>query len=360
MKPFILLIKANFQQLFRDKTELFFTFAFPVIFMVIFGLIWSGGNNFKANIGINFEDESYIAHAFSQAFNGISTLNVKNDSRDELMTELRRGELQAVIVVPAAADASIAKTETVDIKLYYDPSNTTTAQVILPMISQVIEGIEQQVSRHPFLFQLRAQSIQTHQMRNIDYLVPGVIAMSILSTGLFCAMPLIQQREKKILKRWGATPIRRSSIIYSQVIFRLVLSVLQTVVLVAIAYVAFNVEMLGNWASLFGIVVLGTLAIISIGYLIASFVKTEQGAMPIIQLVQFPMMFLSGIFFPVETMPNFMKPVVSSMPLTYLGDALRQVMIEAARLHPMNLNLIVLGATLVVCMSLSIKLFKWE
>jgi ABC-2 type transport system permease protein len=197
-------------------------------------------------------------------------------------------------------------------------------------------------------------------MRSIDYLVPGIIAMSIMTTGLFCALPLIQQREKKILKRWGATPINRSSIIYSQVIFRLVLSVLQTALLVFIAYAIFHVQMNGNWGILLGVVMLGALVLISIGYLVASFVKTQEGAMPIIQLIQFPMMFLSGIFFPVDMLPNFMKPVVNAMPLSYLGDSLRQVMIQATPLHTMNLNVLVLGIWLAVCVTLSIKLFRWE
>ncbi len=360
MKTFILLFKASFKQLFRDKTSLFFTFAFPVVFMIIFGLIWSGDNNFKASVGIVSEDNSHISQEITQAFQGISSLTVESGNQSDLLAKLKKGELRAVIVIPSAIDESIAQADSVDIQVYYDPSNTTTTQVILPMVNQVIESIGQQISRQPLVFQLHEQSIQAHQMRNIDYLVPGIIAMSIMSTGLFCALPLIQQREKKILKRWGATPIHRSSIIYSQVIFRLVLSVLQTALLVFIAHAIFNVQMVGNWAALLGVVTLGALVLISIGYLVASFVKTQEGAMPIIQLVQFPMMFLSGIFFPVEMLPNFMKPVVATMPLTYLGDSLRQVMTQATPLHTMNLNLLVLGTWLTVCVTLSIKLFKWE
>ena len=261
--------------------------------MVIFGLIWSGGNNFKASIGIVNEDNSKTSQAITQAFQKISSLTVETGNQEDLVARLKKGELRAVIIVPATMEANIANGNPVDIQVYYDPSNTTTTQVILPMVNQVVEGIGQQVSRHPSVFQLHAQSIQSHQMRSIDYLVPGIIAMSIMSTGLFCALPLIQQREKKILKRWGATPIHRSSIIYSQVVFRLVLSILQTALLVFIAHAIFNVQMVGNWAVLFGVVALGALVLISIGYLVASFVKTQEGAMPIIQLVQFPMMFLS-------------------------------------------------------------------
>lgn len=360
MKTFFLLFKASFKQLFRDKTSLFFTFAFPVVFMIIFGLIWSGDNNFKANIGIVNQDDSRISQTIIHSFQGISSLTVESGNQTDLLAKLKKGELSAVIVLPTGLDASIADTNTIDMPVYYDPSNTTTTQVIIPIINQVIEDIGQKISQHQSVFQVQVQSIQAHQMRNIDYLVPGIIAMSIMSTGLFCALPLIQQREKKILKRWGATPINRSSIIYSQVIFRLVLSVMQTALLILIGHTIFHVQMIGNWAALIAVVILGALVLISIGYLVASFVKTQEGAMPIIQLIQFPMMFLSGIFFPVEMLPNFMKPVVSTLPLTYLGDSLRQVMIQATPLHTMNLNLVILGVWLAVCVTLSIKVFRWE
>jgi ABC-2 type transport system permease protein len=135
---------------------------------------------------------------------------------------------------------------------------------------------------------------------------------------------------------------------------------LQTALLVGIAYAVFDVQMLGNWGALLGIVGLGALCLISIGYLVASLVRTEESAMPILQLVQFPMMFLSGIFFPVEMLPAFMKPVVSAMPLTYLGDALRQIMVQSTPVNSMNTNIIVMSGILLVCMVLSIRLFKWE
>ncbi len=360
MKTFLELLKANFKQFRRDKASLFFTFAFPVVFMVIFGLIWSGDNNFRADIGLAVEDDSAVATAISQAFHGISAFTVETGSLDSLLTQMKKGELGAVIQVPAGTGRDLSQRQPVDIHLYYDPANTTVSQVVLPIVNQVIEQVDRNVSHQPALVQLKEQSIQARELRSIDYLVPGIVAMSILSTGLFCAVPLIQQREKKILKRWSATPIHRSSIIYSQVFFRLVLAVAQTALLVFIASAMFKVQMLGNWAVLLGIVVLGALTLISIGYLVASFIKTEEAAMPVLQLVQFPMMFLSGIFFPLEMLPDFMKPVVNAMPLTYLGDALRQTMVQVTPAHAMALNLVVMGAILFVCLMLSIRFFRWE
>ncbi len=360
MRLFIKLIKTNYRQLMRDKTALFMTFAFPVVFMVVFGLIMTGDNNFQAKIGLVTNDSSPTTQAISQAFKNINVLTVVEGTQIDELDQLRKGRLNAVIVIPEGVQNNIAAGAPCEISVYYDPSQTITAQVILPVISRVIEGIEQQITLRPTLLNLKEESIQAREMRNIDYMVPGIVAMSILSTGLFCAMPLIQQREKKILKRWGATPIRRSSIIYSQVFFRVMLAMLQTIILVCLAHFGFQVQILGNFVIMFGLVALGTLTFVSLGYLIASFVRTQEGAMPVLQLVQFPFMFLSGMFFPIDAMPGFMKPVVKAIPMTYFADSLRQIMIQASPVSSMTLNLFVLCGWLIVCMLLSIKLFRWE
>ena len=360
MKTFIELLKSSIRQFLRDKGAFFFTLAFPVIFMFTFGMIYSSGDSFNADIGVATPDDSALSQTFIAAFEGVPAFTVTTGTQEELLDSLRKGELTAVVSIPAGLDAAEAAGKTATIKLYYDPTSNTATQVVIPIVNEVIGKLDRQISQQPPVIQLSEESIQSHTMRSIDYLVPGIVAMSILSTGLFCAVPLVQQREKKILKRWSATPLNRSSLIYSQVAFRLVLALVQTGLLIFIASSVFDVQMLGSWPLLLGIVLLGALCLISIGYLIASFIKTQEAAMPVLQLVQFPMMFLSGIFFPLAMMPDFMKPVAAAMPLTYLGDALRQVMVQGAPVHSMLINVLVLGAVMLVCMMLSIRYFRWE
>jgi ABC-2 type transport system permease protein len=178
--------------------------------------------------------------------------------------------------------------------------------------------------------------------------------------GLFSGIVQVDRREKKVLKRFGATPLKKHTVVLSQIVQRLIIALMQAVIIIAIARLFFDVQMVGNWFVLLGVVFLGTLTMISIGYVIVARARTEESAQPIIQLVQFPMMFLSGIFFPLEFMPDFIKPVVMAMPLTYLGDALRQVMVNATPLYPLGIDLAVLSAWLLACMLLSFWLFKWE
>ncbi|MFC1846964.1 ABC transporter permease [Chloroflexota bacterium] len=360
MKAFKRLLIANFKQFVRDRTALFFTFAFPVLFMFIFGFVFSGADEVSYDIGLANQDNSAASQGISFALQEIPIFEISAGELQEKLDELRGGEIDAVVVIPAGVEESIGKGETVDITVYYDPSQTTSAQIILPVLQQVIDAVNIQMTGQPVLFGLTQESIQAQELGYIDYLVPGILAMSILFLGLFGSLTLVEWREKKVLKRFGATPLHRSTMVSSQVVYRLVLALTQTLIIIAIAFFIFDVQMVGNWLLLLGLVLLGAMTFISIGYLAVARAKTVEGAMPIIQIIQFPMLFLSGIFFPVEIMPDFMRPILAIIPLTYLGDAFRQVMVDATPVYPLIQDVGVLAAWFVICMILAIRLFRWE
>jgi ABC-2 type transport system permease protein len=360
MKALYILLISDLKQFFRDRTALFFTFAFPVFFMFIFGWVFSGGDDVSYNIGLVNEDNSAIGQGISQSLQQLSIFKVSEGELAGKLEELRQGDLRAVVVIPAGIEASISSGQPADIKVYYDPSQTTSSQIILSVLNEYINELNRQLTQQPVLLRLTEESIQSQELKSIDFLVPGILAMSVLFLGLFGSLTMVERREKKILKRFGATPLPRSTMIFSQILYRLILALLQTLLIIAIAYFVFNVQMVGNWLILLALVLLGTLTFISIGYFAVSRARTTEGAMPIIQLIQFPMLFLSGVFFPIDFMPNFMRPVVEAIPLTYLGDAFRQVMVDATPIHPLWIDVAVLVGWLVICMGLTIKLFRWE
>ncbi len=360
MKAFFKLLGADFKQFLRDRVAFFFTFAFPVLFMLLFGFIFSGHEDISYNIGLANEDTSPISLGIVQALEKVPPFKVTLGTLDDELNALRSGERRAVILIPANLGETLANGQSAEIIAYYDPAQETSSRIILSIMQDVVGKINQQVTQRSDPLQLRGESIQSRELSYISYLVPGVLSMSILFLGLFSGAVQVERREKKVLKRFGATPLKKHTVILSQITQRLIIALLQALIIVAVAHFAFNVEMVGNWFAMFGVVFLGTLTFISFGYFIVARARTAESAQPIIQFVQFPMMFLSGIFFPVEFMPAFMKPIMAAMPLTYLGDALRQIMVDATPTYPMALNLGVLGAWLVVCMLLSFWLFKWE
>jgi ABC-2 type transport system permease protein len=359
MKAFTKLLLADIKQFFRDRVALFFTFAFPLLFMLMFGFVFSN-DSVSYRIGLADEDNSPTSAGISQSLEAIAALKITTGALADELSDFRAGKLDAVLEIPAGLAAGLASGQTTELKIYYDPAQTTSSQIILSMMNQVVGDINQQITQRPNLLQLTQESIQSRQLKYMDYLVPGILAMSILFLGLFGSLTMVSRREKMVLKRFGATPISSSIVVVTQVVYRLLLALVQTFIIIAIAFLVFHVHMIGNWLALVGFVVLGALTLISVGYFAVARARTVESAQPIIQLVQFPMLFLSGIFWPVDIMPAFMKPVVNAMPLTYLGDALRQIMVGATPFHPLYLDALVLGIWLVVCMLLSFRLFKWE
>ena len=138
------------------------------------------------------------------------------------------------------------------------------------------------------------------------------------------------------------------------------IAIVQAVLIVGIGVAAFGVQVLGALWLMAAIVILGALSFISIGYVVAAFVRTEEAANGIVQVIQFPMMFLSGVFFPIEIMPSVLRPVSAILPLTYLGDALRQVMVSGSAFAPLPVDLAILGGWFVVCLGISARFFRWE
>jgi ABC-2 type transport system permease protein len=141
---------------------------------------------------------------------------------------------------------------------------------------------------------------------------------------------------------------------------RLVIAVVQTILLVAIGVGFLHVQLSGNWLPVILVVGLGALTFVSIGYVIASFARTEEAANGMTSIVQFPLMFLSGIFFPLEIMPDWLRSIATLMPLTYLGDALRQTMVGGIPFVPLGLDLAILAGWLLVCLGISARFFRWQ
>ena len=360
MTAFNKLLVANFKMFVRDKTALFFTFAFPLIFIGLFGMVFGGSNSVNYKVGLVQEDTSITGQHMADALKQIPIFTVSEDTLDKSLDSLKKGDISAIVVIPAGIDTTIGSGKAAAITLYHDPSQTATAQVLLPVMQQFVDQFNRQITQAPVAVTLAEKSILSTNLRFIDFFVPGILGMSIMQSGLFGVLPLIEWREKKVLKRLGVTPLSRTTVVTSQLAFRLGIVVLQSGVILAVAKFAYHVPILGNWLLLLGLILLGTLLFVALGYVVGARVKTVEGANPIVQLISFPMMFLSGVFWPVDIMPAFIRPVVTALPLTYLGDGLRQVMVQSTPLYPLGVDVLVMLAWIAVCMLVTVRLFKWE
>jgi len=254
LRPFYKLLVANFIQFTRDKTTLFFSFAFPLLFMLIFGFVFSDDDAPNYEIGLVREDDSASGIAIVEILKQIPIFEVSEGELDDLLTTFKDGELSGVVLIPEDIETRINSGETADITVYLDPSRTTSTQVLRSVMGEIINQVNRQITGEPVLLRMQEESIQSENLRTIDYMVPGIIAMSILFLGLFGVLPMVEWREKQVLKRFGATPVTKLHIVASQISYRLVLAFIQAAIIIVVAFFVFNVRMVGNWFLLFALV----------------------------------------------------------------------------------------------------------
>lgn len=373
MKTFTSLYIATVREFSRDKTALFWTFAFPVMFIIIFGIIFSGGDDISFDIGIVNEDGDPSTPLVA-GFEQIDAFDITTGERDAELAALEDGDRDAVIVIPAGTGANLASYNTelagtarrdqavALLDIYYDPADTTTSQVVVNIIDKVVADMNESMTGFSPVIATQPKSVTANELSNMDYLLPGVLAMSLMQLGLFgTAGPLVAMREKQVLRRMGATPLTKSTLLVTQVAFRLTTALVQTGTIIIVGAVAFGVHVeMANTLSIIAMVLLGATVFITLGYAISGFAKTEEAVQGLISLPNFIFMFMSGIFFPVDFMPAWIRPLVDIIPLTYLGDALRATMIEAGSYFSMTRNVGILSAWLVICAIAAVRFFKWE
>ena len=359
------LTRANIKSFYRDRASLFWTIAFPVLFVVLFGSIFSGSSGTTLSVGWVDQDGTPAATGLRAAFAQVPLLDLKDEGQDQALADMRSGKLSAVIVVPGGLATALTPGgstggQPFQLIVYTDPSQQTSSSTIQQVVQQVVGGVNQQLSGKPPALGMVTQTLQSQSLSNAAYFVPSILAMALMQLGIFASIPLVGQREKLILKRLNATPLSRATLVASNVFTRLVIALIQTVIIVSIGAVMFGVTIVGSIALTAGLVVLGAMTFLAIGYVIASYARTEDTANALTSIVQFPLMFLSGIFFPIDFMPEWLRPVASVMPLTYLGDALRQTMVGGAAYAPIGFDVLVLGGWLIACFLISARFFRWQ
>jgi ABC-2 type transport system permease protein len=369
MSALFALTVANIRSYVRDRAALFWTLAFPLIFIFMFGFIFEGGGGGGLAIGWVDEDGSTASAELRAAFAAVETNELTDTTRDPAVELMRDGELDTVIVVPAGYGAAIGASQQAiasgaappgptSVIVYTDPSRQNLTSAVFQAVAAVL-GIVNLGGRPPLIVP-EAATIQTENLNFISYFVPSMLGLAVMQVGIFAAIPLVADRVNLILKRLAATPLRRWQLVGSNVLMRLLIALVQSIIIVAVGVVFFGVQITGPWALSAVFVVLGAVTFLALGYVIASFAKTEDSANGMTSVVQFPMMFLSGTFFPIDQMPDFLQAIARLIPLTYLADALRQVMVGGAAFAPLWVCFAVLAGWLVVCFGIAAWKFRWQ
>jgi len=223
----------------------------------------------------------------------------------------------------------------------------------------VDERLQAAAGRRPAV-ETEVHPVSVPGSRYIDWVVPGLLGMNIMGTGMWSVgFSVVQARTRKLLKRLMATPMRRSHYLISHMLSRLIFLALEVAALLGFARLIFGIPMEGSLLTLAGFCLLGAITFSGLGLLVASRARTVEGVSGLMNLVMVPMWIFSGVFFASENFPDVMQPFILLLPLTALNDALRGVMIDGVGITALMAPAGVLVAWMLVTFSAALKLFRW-
>ncbi|HUZ01481.1 MAG TPA: ABC transporter permease [Thermomicrobiaceae bacterium] len=349
------MIVANLKMTLRNRAALFWLLAFPVIFIVLFGYLFSGGN-LSLTIGVVGAESSSVTQQVTDQMKQVSGFSVTAGGRDAELAALQQGKRDVVVVFAPGAQAG-----TTSAQIYFDQSNPQTSQVAVAAIRQFFDEANQAITRAPTPIVATVQGVNTQHTSYIDFLVPGILAMSIMNNGMIgLSSSFVTYRERGILRRIKATPFPLWMFILARILTQVLIAVLQSVILLGVATVLFHVKISGDVVSLVAMIALGALAFLAIGFLISGVARNTEVADSLSNAIAFPMMFLGGVFFPLDSAPAWMRPITDVIPLTYFANGLRDIMIHGATVFGVWGDALVMLGTAAVALVLAVRFFHWE
>jgi ABC-2 type transport system permease protein len=359
MKTLFKLTIASIKMYFRDRGALFFTLFFPFIVIAIFGVLdFAKFSTSKIGFVYNEETKQY-AQAVKSALENIGDqYKIEEGNLEEERERLEDDDRALVLNFHIDNE-----TKKVEVKALMNKSNEQMAQSVFLIVQKVLSDFELDVSQQEHIFQVESEVINVHNLSNIDYMVPGVVAMSLMQGGLFGVIgTIVTYREKGILKRLFATPLNKSTFLLSQIFSRLVVSIFQVTILLITSYLIFRINIVGNLLLVALMATVGSVTFLSLGFFVSGIAKTTEAARAIVMPIQMVLMFTSGTYFSRDVLPKWLYDITAYSPLTYLSDILRDVMTRGYGFGNDDIRMWTFGLViwLVLFVVLAITSFKWE
>ena len=351
------LAKVFLKIFLRDRQSIFFSLFFPIIFMTVFAF----ANNGKVDpieLGIVNNSPSAVANDFSQMLMDNPLFEVTLGEGEQLRTELVEGNQTMVLILPEGFDAL---SDGAELQLLVDAAQVQQLSLIMPLLEQTLISIEREFRNIEPMFTLTVEDVQARSQRYLDFLLPGLLAFTLMQLSIAgSGFNIVEYRRKGILKRLFVTPIRPRDFIASIVMARMAIVLIQLTVLILVAVLALDVTIVGNFVSFYFIVMLGTFIFLCLGFCLGSVAKTQQAVMAVGNIVIFPQIFLSGVFYPIESMPELIQPIAKILPLSFVSTAMREIANNGASLLSIAPSLLGIALWFVIAFVLATRLFVWK
>ncbi|MBP2323283.1 ABC-2 type transport system permease protein [Kibdelosporangium banguiense] len=346
MSAFKSLSGAGIKTFTRDKAALFFTFLFPLMFLVVFGLLFRDAGTDKIKIGL--AGDGPVVQALQQ----LPVVEVtKFDTADAGIAKVKDGDLPGVVIENGN-----------DVQLRFAVSDQTQAGIVQGLVSSVVDKSNIAATGQQPRFQFQASQVEDNSLNAIQYLTPGILSWAVASAGVFgSALTFVAWRKKQVLRRLWLAPVSPLTVLGSRISVTLGVAVVQAVLFIGIATLPlFGLKLSGTWALSIPVFLFGMLAFFAIGLLIGSFAKTEEAANGAAQIVILPMAFLSGTFFPIDRAPGWLQTVSEIFPLRHMNDGMQDFLVRGKGVEALLLPCGILLAFTLVIGFIATRLFRWD
>jgi ABC-2 type transport system permease protein len=357
--------KINTRRFFRDKTALFFSIGFPVIFLLVFGSLNSGTANANFKVAIINNSNSGFAKQFVDTLDKASILKINKEITDQKSAEnkMSRSELDAAIVLPKNFGAINPGKPypTGQAEVIYTQNNQQSATALTSILSGQFKEINSKFVPQETPFTVTSKQLNENSLSAFDYAFAGLLGFSIIGIGIFGPINVFPELKKMgILRRLSTTPLKVWQYFMSTMAGQAIIGAVSLGIMFVVAFWIFHLKVVGSWLELIPFMLVSMIMILGIGLALGGWAKNERQVAPLANIVVFPMMFLSGTFFPRFLMPEWLQNISYFLPLTPVIDGIRLIAAEGKHYIDILPQIGLIGAWMIVIYLIAFKVFRWE
>ncbi len=356
--------RLNTRRFFRDRLAIFFGIMFPLIFLFVFGSLTGGSSAPTFKVAVINQSKSSFSTKLVQGLNQSKVIKIddKITTQADAADQMGKGQLDATITLPSnfgAVDSAGYPTGKAEVS--YTQNNAQAGQGLATALQGQFAALNQEFTQVKPPLTVGTRQTEQKSLTSFDYTFAGLLGFSIVGMGIFGPINVFPELKKQgILRRLHTTPLKVWQYFLSTMISQALIGLVSLAVMFIVAILVFHLKVVGNYLEIIPFIIFGIITILGIGLSIGGWAKNERQAAPLSNIVVFPMLFLSGSFFPRFIMPEWLQTVSTFLPLTPIIDGIRLLTTQGAHLVDLGPQLGLMAIWTVVIYAVAFRVFRWE
>ena len=365
LRTVLVFTKLSTRRFFRDRLAQFFGIIFPLIFLFVFGSFSSGNNNVSFNVAVLNQSQTPFARSFAtqlekgKIFKPDKAITTLAQAKDKMS----KSQIDGIIILPKDFGAVKAgqSTPSGQAQLLYNHTSSGTGQTLTSVLDGILKSVNQKLVTTQEPFSVAPKELNDKSLTAFDYTFAGLLGFSIIGLGIFGPVNVFPELKKQgILRRLHTTPLKTWQYFMATMFSQAATGIISIAIQFTVAIKFFHLKINGDYPEILIFTVFSIFMILGIGLAIGGWAKNERQAAPLANIIVFPMLFLSGTFFPRFLMPHWLQAVTNFLPLTPVIDGLRLLTTEGKHLIDIGSQLGLMAAWFILIYAIAFRSFKWE